>query len=66
VWWRCHRRIIADYLLVAGERVFHILGRDAVAPACLTRAATRQPDGVLTYPPRAVNASNMDRSRSQH
>ena len=26
VWWRCHRRIIADYLLVAGERVFHILG----------------------------------------
>ena len=27
VWWRCHRRIIADYLLTAGEQVFHILGR---------------------------------------
>ena len=26
VWWRCHRRIIADYLLAAGETVFHILG----------------------------------------
>jgi uncharacterized protein (DUF488 family) len=26
VWWRCHRRIIADYLLAAGEEVFHILG----------------------------------------
>jgi uncharacterized protein (DUF488 family) len=50
VWWRCHRRIIADYLLVAGERVFHILGPNAVAPASLTKAATPQPDGALTYP----------------
>jgi hypothetical protein len=28
---RCHRRIIADYLLVGGERVFHILGSNAPA-----------------------------------
>ena len=28
VWWRCHRRIIADYLIAAGEPVVHILGRD--------------------------------------
>lgn len=27
VWWRCHRRIIADYLMAAGEKVFHILGK---------------------------------------
>ena len=26
VWWRCHRRIITDYLLSEGERVMHILG----------------------------------------
>ena len=26
LWWRCHRRIIADYLIAAGEEVFHILG----------------------------------------
>ena len=25
LWWRCHRRIIADYLLSAGARVFHII-----------------------------------------
>jgi len=25
LWWRCHRRIIADYLIAAGETVFHIL-----------------------------------------
>jgi uncharacterized protein (DUF488 family) len=50
VWWRCHRRIIADYLLVAGERVFHILGPKAVAPASLTKGAMPQPDGAVTYP----------------
>jgi uncharacterized protein (DUF488 family) len=26
VWWRCHRRIITDYLIAVGEAVFHILG----------------------------------------
>ena len=53
VWWRCHRRIIADYLLVAGERVFHILGPKAVSPASLTKSAALQPDGALTYPDHA-------------
>ena len=50
VWWRCHRRIIADYLLVAGESVCHILGPNHVEPAKLTPAAKRQPDGTLIYP----------------
>ena len=36
VWWRCHRRIIADYLIAGGETVFHILGRDHVEPARIT------------------------------
>ncbi len=49
LWWRCHRRIIADYLLAAGERVFHILGPDAVPPASLTKVAMPQPDGALAY-----------------
>jgi uncharacterized protein (DUF488 family) len=49
VWWRCHRRIIADYLLIAGECVFHILGPNAVAPASMTKGATAQPDGSLIY-----------------
>lgn len=30
LWWRCHRRIIADCLLAAGETVFHILGPSQV------------------------------------
>ena len=48
VWWRCHRRIIADYLLDAGESVFHILGPGQVEPAKLTPAARRD-GGALVY-----------------
>jgi uncharacterized protein (DUF488 family) len=50
VWWRCHRRIIADYLLAAGETVLHILGQDRIEPARLTGAARPAPDMSLTYP----------------
>jgi uncharacterized protein (DUF488 family) len=50
VWWRCHRRIIADYLICAGESVFHILGSDRVDRALLTPGAICQPDGILSYP----------------
>jgi uncharacterized protein (DUF488 family) len=51
VWWRCHRRIITDYLIAAGETVFHILGPEHVELAHMTEAARLGPDGVLTYPP---------------
>jgi len=49
VWWRCHRRIIADYLIAAGEAVFHLVGKDRVEPARMTDAATPGPDGSLIY-----------------
>ena len=49
VWWRCHRRIITDYLLAAGESVFHILGPGHVDEAHMTAAAQRQPGGRLIY-----------------
>lgn len=49
VWWRCHRRIIADYLLAAGESVLHLMSAGKAVPASLTSAAVR--DGaVLRYP----------------
>jgi uncharacterized protein (DUF488 family) len=50
LWWQCHRRIISDYLMVAGEIVFHILGPDHVAQAFMTPAAKIGADGVLIYP----------------
>ena len=49
VWWRCHRRIIADYLLARGRPVFHLMGKDRVDPAKITAAATAR-DGRLAYP----------------
>jgi uncharacterized protein (DUF488 family) len=50
VWWRCHRRIIADYLIAAGETVFHILDSDHIEPARITPAATAGPHSTLVYP----------------
>ncbi|MEK9279598.1 MULTISPECIES: DUF488 domain-containing protein [unclassified Bradyrhizobium] len=50
VWWRCHRRIITDYLIAAGETVFHILGPGKIEQAEINPAARIEPDGHLTYP----------------
>ena len=49
VWWRCHRRLITDWLLARGETVFHILP-EHVDPATLTRGAVTHADGSVTYP----------------
>jgi uncharacterized protein (DUF488 family) len=50
VWWRCHRRIIADYLLAAGDEVVHILAPGKLTPATLTPGAQPSADGGLVYP----------------
>ena len=51
VWWRCHRRIIADHLLAHGEDVRHILGRGHVDAAEPSAGAVVGIDGRVTYPP---------------
>ena len=50
VWWRCHRRIISDYLLAQGVPVMHIMGLNKIEPAKLTPGAQPLPDGTLIYP----------------
>jgi uncharacterized protein (DUF488 family) len=50
VWWQCHRRIIADYLMAAGEIVFHIMGAGRIERAEMTEGAKPEPVGILTYP----------------
>ena len=50
VWWRCHRRIIADYLLADGIPVVHIMGHDKFDPAKVTPGARALPGGALVYP----------------
>ncbi len=47
LWWRCHRRIIADYLLEDGAAVFHILGLHDVKQASLTPGGQPDPQGLL-------------------
>jgi len=62
LWWQCHRRIISDYLIAAGEVVFHILGADHVARAVMTPAAKLGANEVLTYP--VDRSDNSDARRT--
>ncbi|TEA77215.1 DUF488 family protein [Allopusillimonas ginsengisoli] len=50
VWWRCHRRIVTDYLLARHEEVRHIMGNGRLELAKLTTGAVIQPDGTVRYP----------------
>ncbi|WP_336645199.1 DUF488 domain-containing protein [Microbacterium sp. USHLN186] len=52
VWWRCHRRIIADHLLARGIEVGHLMPGGRVTPAALTPGAVAA-DGAVHYPPAA-------------
>lgn len=54
VWWRCHRRIIADYLLVHGRNVLHLMDIDRIEAAELTRGA-RVEGELISYPEKDVD-----------
>ena len=49
VWWQCHRRIVADYLLAAGFPVEHIFDAKKREPATLTPGAQPRGDGTIRY-----------------
>lgn len=49
VWWRCHRRIIADYLLALGRTVVHLMAPAKRVPATLTPGAVVE-NGSVRYP----------------
>jgi uncharacterized protein (DUF488 family) len=51
VWWRCHRRLIADALTARGWRVEHLGLGDGPAVHQLSDFAVVGPDGSITYPP---------------
>lgn len=57
VWWRCHRRIVADYLLNAGIAVYHLMGADRTAPAKITPAA-KPDERCLVYPGEPCSTSS--------
>lgn len=52
VWWRCHRRIVADYLIAAGKTVEHVISAGRVEAAHLTPGAEVRADGTIVYPVR--------------
>jgi len=51
VWWRCHRRLIADHLLVEGRAVLHLMEPRRADPASLTPGAVVE-GGTIVYPER--------------
>jgi len=51
LWWKCHRRIVADYLLTAGERVIHLMAPGKEQPARMTPTARLTDSGRLVYSP---------------
>jgi uncharacterized protein (DUF488 family) len=50
VWWRCHRRIVSDYLLANDETVLHIMAKGRVEPAHLTPGAVIESKERIVYP----------------
>lgn len=50
VWWRCYRRIVADYLITRGVPVFDIVPPAPAKPHQLTPFAQPQRDGTILYP----------------
>jgi hypothetical protein len=49
LWWRCHRRLIADALVVAGCPVGHILGPGQATEPALPDFARIETDGGVIY-----------------
>ena len=56
VWWRCHRRMIADALVVRGWTVEHLGIGDGRAENESTEFAVIGPGQTLTYPPAQASA----------
>lgn len=50
VFWRCHRRLISDYLLARGITVQHIMPSGELRPHTLTSGAKTENEEVI-YPP---------------
>jgi uncharacterized protein (DUF488 family) len=50
VWWRCHRRLVADYMLAHGWDVVHLMGPGQRQDGVMTSGAIPLPDGTVAYP----------------
>ncbi len=53
LYWRCHRRLLSDYLFAHDVEVSHIMGLTNLIPHKMTQGASITPEGKVIYP--AVN-----------
>jgi len=58
VWWRCHRRIITDYLLLNGHAVIHLMSPGRSEAATPTPGAQRTREGKVIYPASPMKADS--------
>ena len=65
VWWRCHRRIVADHMLARGVHVVHLLTRTAQMPASLTSFAVADAHGAVRYPASPLSMSGTEPELAQ-
>lgn len=67
VWWRCHRRIVADYLLAAGAEVEHILGLAGPSRRGSPPAPSCKETGACSIrPPRGRSCEGLVQRRLVH
>ena len=50
VYWRCHRRLLSDYLVAHGVDVIHILSRKQAIPHEMTPGSLITSQGQVIYP----------------
>jgi len=50
-YWKCHRRLLSDYLVAQGAEVEHILERGRLRAHALTQGAVVRKDANVVYPP---------------
>ena len=58
VFWRCHRRLVSDYLLANGITVQHIMPSGELQPHTLTEGARVEAEEV-TYPPPGTDQGQL-------
>jgi len=59
VWWRCHRRIITDYLLLNGHAVDHLMAPGKIEVAKPTQGACKTDSGKVVYPAPETTQSRL-------
>lgn len=67
VWWRCHRRIVADFVTVArGTPVQHLMHDGRLVPHSPTPRVRLREDGLLVYDAGALSLDDPQNNRPSH